>query len=470
MSAAPITASFARPVRRSFQARVVGAARWIRDRFPWTFSGFVAGFGGAWAFWQIGLKRLDFVVLVLGGAATALVALSTLATLVAAALLRWRPPARDARDSIEGECELWTRTGYAQWRRRWLPLVSVQWSWLEPDAEVKLLGKGPRAEEWVRVRRRGIHARVVRRFDVGDLLGFTRICFERADERKVRFVPHTGLLDRIEVVRGVAGGEDFAHPEGPAEGSPYDLRPYVPGDPLRFVLWKVFARTRTLVVRTPERALSPARHAVAYLVTDASDEPAAGAARMAVDAGALGRDWVLGTDGSDQDADDPRSALDLLARSAHAGSSASGRDLAPFLGRVSPTGEHRAVIFVPSRMGPWVDRVLSAFNGRGGEIEFVVCTDGISEPVEGPWWRRWTAPRGDGSGRELDEVSEVIRALSGPRSRVLVLDRKAGQIFGEAHVQKMAQVQSESPRKGKGKTSTKSVGKRNAKSDDQEAA
>lgn len=421
--------------------RATRAAQWSRDRFPLTAAGLIAGAGGAYALFAYGLARLDFVLLVIGASALALVSFALLGTLLAAALIRWRAPAQQRAEAIEGECETWIRTGYVQWRRRWIPLVSVRWTWVEPQAELRLEARGPKLEEWVRVQRRGIYPRLVRRFDVGDFFGFCQLRFELTDDRKLRFVPNVGALDRIEVVRGVAGGDDFAHPEGPPDGSPLDLRPYVPGDPLRFILWKIFARTRELVVRTPERALSPARHAVAYLVTDPSDEPSAGAARAAVDVGALGQDWVLGADGSEHDAENQGAALDLLANSAHAPGAAGGRDLARFLQRVAPTGERRAVIFVPAKPGPWIDRVLGAFDARGGEIEFIVCTDGIEEGRASKWWARWSSdsetPRSGAS--PLDEVVKVVQALDGPRSKVLVLDRRAGQIYGRAHVQKMVQ-------------------------------
>lgn len=424
---------------RGLVARLRGAAQWVRHRFPLTFAGLVAGAAGAWAFFDYGLGRLDFVLLVIGASALLMVSLALLGTVVSAALIRYRAPASQHDANIEGECETWIRTGFEQWRRRWIPLVSVRWDWVEPKAELRLEARGPKLEEWVRVQRRGIYPRLVRRFDVGDFFGFCRLQFEMVDDRRLRFVPNVGALDRIEVVRGVAGGDDFAHPEGPPDGSPLDLRPYVPGDPLRFVLWKIFARTRELVVRTPERALSPARHAVAYLVTDASDEPSAGAARAAVDVGALGEDWVLGADGASRDAENQGAALDLLANSAHA-SSAGGRDLANFLQRVAPTGERRAVIFVPARKGPWVDRVLGAFDARGGEIEFIVCTDGIAPARPAKWWARWSTRDDElGGASALEDVVEVVKALEGPRSKVLVLDRKGGQIYGKAHVQKMMQ-------------------------------
>ena len=50
------------------------------------------------------------------------------------------------------------------------------------------------------------------------------------------------------------------------DGDRIELRRYVPGDSARFIHWKVFGRTRKLMVRVPERALSRARRTVGVLV------------------------------------------------------------------------------------------------------------------------------------------------------------------------------------------------------------
>ena len=279
-------------------SRIVRGSRRVVDLQPLTLSGALAGLGGCVALFYYGLERLDFVLLTLGGAMLGLTSVALLSTLLAALLIRTRgghsPQGEDGPQGLEGECEFWVRTGFRLPRRRWLPFVTVSWEWVEPEAELRARIDGAELEEWVFVRRRGIYDEVRRRFDVGDVFGLTRLRFEQREARHLRFLPSVGGLERVDVIRGVSGGDDFAHPEGPQSGSPYDLRPYAPGDPLRFILWKVFARTRELVVRAPERALSPAQQAVAYLVTDLRDEPAAGTARAAIDVGALGEGWLFG--------------------------------------------------------------------------------------------------------------------------------------------------------------------------------
>ena len=186
----------------------------------------------------------------------------------------------------------------------------------------------------------------------------------------------------------------------------------------------------------------PAQQAVAYLVTDLRDEPAAGTARAAVDAGALGEGWLFGADGSEHDADAPAEALELLTRSAQAATEAGGAGLASFLSRAAPTGEQRAVVFVPPRRGPWLDRVLNAFDGRRGHMEFVVCIDGAerdeAEPSRLGRWM-WGEEAGAKEVDRWSEVLEVVKALRGPNARVLVIDRRNGAVYADSHLEKMAQ-------------------------------
>nr|WP_255216770.1 DUF58 domain-containing protein [Pseudenhygromyxa sp. WMMC2535] len=248
----------------------------------------------------------------------------------------------------------------------------------------------------------------------------------------------------------MAGGDDISHPEGPQDGELYDLRHYNPGDPIRFVLWKVFARTRQLVVRSPERALSPVRQTCAYLVAGAGDEPAAGAARLAVERGALGSEWVLGADGNGEDATRKDQAVDLLARSASVDHGAGGRGLGEFLTRRSLGGAGRAVVFVPGRPGPWLDAVIEqcgAAGRGGGRIEFVVGTDGIEPPKPRRWYQRLAVrepaaqiPPGATAPVTTVEVGEVVRALSSV-GRVIVVDRAAGRVYGGGHLSALAQAQ-----------------------------
>ncbi|MBL8604853.1 MAG: DUF58 domain-containing protein [Myxococcales bacterium] len=420
-------------------ARAVGV-------FPLTPLGLFVVALSALAGVRYGWREVDLVLLVVGlvGAGLGVV---TMLVSGATALWLWLKLRRlPEGGTVKGECGYPVRTGFSIRSLWFIPMVRVRWQWVSPEAAVNTVALNGRLVEEVTPMRRGMHDTVLRRFEVSDAFGLTRVVFTVREPRGVRFMPSVGNLKNMHVVRSISGGDNIAHPAGPPEGERVDLRNYAQGDPIKFVLWKVYARSRQLVVRTPERAIAPVKQTVAYVVSGRGDEPAAGAARVAVDSGALGSEWVLGADGNDVVAKNPAQALEVLARSAHTEEPAWGAGLTRFLDSATPGKAARAVVFVPATRGPWLDRVVAAARSRGASnqplspVEFVVCTDGIAAPEKGGWWRRLAyQPEAEKAGPDAPpvatrgEVAEVVSALAAARARVLVVDRRAGKVYSEGH-------------------------------------
>lgn len=431
--------------RRTKVRSALGLAARAVGLFPLTGLGLLVAVVAALALWRYGLERLDLVLLVVGAAFVGLTALGLVAV-VATSLGLWLHLRRRVigGEPVEVECGFAHRTGFSLGGVRWVPLVDVTWTWVDPRAELRIVVERGRLVEEVVGTRRGVVAGVARRIEVRDVLGLCAVAWVWRDSRPLRFVPTVGALRNLEVIRGMAAGEDLPHPEAPAEGGPFDMRAYAPGDPIRFVLWKVFAKTRDLVVRTPERALAPARQTAAYLVTGHADEAAAGAARLAVSAGALGSGWTLGADGCSEPAKTPQGAVELLTRSAATPEARGGADLAGFIGDHADRASARLVVFVPGRPGPWLPPVAAAVRQYGDRIELVICVDGI---VRGAGSRRWAAALGRGpsqagprAGSEatlatVDELRAVLQGLRG--AKITVVDRRAGQVYGPDHLRVM---------------------------------
>lgn len=415
--------------------------------FPLTPLGILVLGASAYALFEYGLSRIDLVLLVIGAVGLGIGAFGLIATVIAALILYSRERRRikesHGEAGLDVECGYPVPTGFSLPRLRFIPFIAITWRWLEPSAQVRVVPKGRQLREEVIAARRGRVGAVVRELEVGDIFGISQIRMRLTEQRKVRFVPSVGQLKRVDVIRGMAGGEDISHPDGPQEGELYDLRHYSPGDPIRFVLWKVFARTRQLVVRAPERALSPIRQTCAYLVAGDGDEPAAGAARLAVEHGSFGTDWVLGADGSRDDATRKDQAIDLLARSADVEERSCGKGLGEFLKRRSQGSIGRAVVFVSGRPGPWLDTVTEQskqMSGRGSRIEFVVGTDGIIPAPKRKWLARVAlrdapspVPPGATAPVTTEQVGEVVRVLSNI-GRVIVVDRASGRVFAGGHL------------------------------------
>jgi len=427
--------------------KIASALRTARNVFPLTVKGVLLLGGSGLALKWYGLAHIDLLLLVVGGVGLALGALAFLVVTPAAIVLFL-----SQRRPVEG-LPLTLTTGFAArtgftLRSVWfVPLLAIEWTWETPDAEVRTDSEQGRRREWIQPRRRALLDHVTRRFTVGDAWGLAKVSFARSEPRSVRIVPFVGALRGVPVVRALAGGDDFYDPLGAPQGDRADMRAYGPGDPVRLILWKVFAKSRALMVRTPERARSPTQKTVAYVVAGPGDEAAAGAARAAVQNGALGRAWRLGADGCDTDATTLEAAEELFARSGNAALERGGEGLAPFLDRVAGEGAGRAaaraVVFVPARPGPWMAHVVAAArsqkkaagaSGASSGIEILVCTDGVAnEPVRSLWARLLTAPPPFDSARAAQrDLTAVTTALGAAHVPIVLIDRAAGRVYHNA--------------------------------------
>ena len=412
-------------------AKLVGWLRW----FPFTFGGLLIAAACVLSFFHYGFGKIDLILLGVGAVGLGIAAVSLIFTVLAAVITYRRVKRMSATEATKLECGYWAPTGFSLPSLWYVPFVSVAWDWHEPKARVRVTRKRGRTREEVFPERRGWTGQITRRFDIGDIFGLCKVSFDAPQKGEVRFMPWVGALKNMHVLRGMAMGDDISHPEGPPEGDRYDMRHYVAGDPIRFVLWKVFAKSRELVVRTPERAISHARQTAVYMVADEGDEPAAGAARVAVDVGAFGGDWVLGADGCKDTTQNKDEAMEILARSAHASKAQSGAGLANFLQSTSPGSMRRAVVFVPPRPGPWLARVAKAARTMGSNsalssVGFIIGVDGIDiAPERGRVGRLMIENRVDeaaGSVATVEELNEIVKQLG---HNVLIVDRVRGQIF-----------------------------------------
>jgi hypothetical protein len=385
---------------------------------------------------RYGVGHRDLVLLVVAGVGLVVAAIALVAV-VGTAVVTWaalRGGGDGAAGALEREAGVAARTGFTVHHPWFVPFVAVDWTWESPEVEVVVERDGRWLHERVTPRRRGDHEGIVRRVVVADLFGISNVAFRVRERRRARFVPGTGRLEQMQVVQGMAGGDALSHPDGPPAGDRLDMRRYGDGDPIRFVLWKVFARTRQLVIRNPENALSPVSQTVAYLVAGRGDEAAAGAARVAVRCGALGGDWTFGADGHGEPATTAAGAMELIVRSGHVAPGAGGEGLARFLAGTGSGTTRRAVVFVPGTPGPWIDRVLAATraSGRGGTLDFMVCADDLDRtPVDGPVKRLLLvgAPADAEVRATAAGLRAVVAALGGGGARVMLVDRAGGRVL-----------------------------------------
>ena len=426
--------------RRRWSA-VADDARALRDIFPFTPLGLVLLVGTAAATVAWGIGKSDLVVYALGIATLGVGGVCLVAVFTTALVLKLTL-GQSTSAALAVECATPTQTGFSISTLWFVPLIVVRWRWTSPEAKTELLRMRGRKHERVTILRRGLYEEVVRRVEVLDPFYLTKLAFQVKETRKIRALPSTGAMKQMRIIRSLASGEDHPDPTGAAEGDRADIRNYVSGDPIRYILWRVFAKSRQLVVRTPERALATARKAYAYLVAAPGDEPAAGAARVAIESGVLGSDWVFGADGVDEHADTRTRALEVVAQSARATPQQGGAGLARFMQRYGTHGA-RVLVFVPAIPGPWLARVAA---GAPRGTEFIVCTDGVVPRQRRNLARKLAtldrrAPPDNAADESMtgsdepftvareDQVDEVVKTLSSARARVVLADRRAGRVY-----------------------------------------
>lgn len=426
--------------RRSAPIRRVGRRaqrilRRVADWIPITPLGVLVACGAGAALKWLAFPELDLVWLVVGFAALGLVALALVAVLVGTSWVklatRGRRHAEVDRRTIETGRLL--PTGFTAPSLFFLPLVQIEWSWEAPErASVELTKQRGRLREEVRLEERGHVRGVRRRIVIQDAFGLARLAVRQRDPVELTVLPHAGKLGESPLLVSHSGGDERPHPMGVDDGDRVELRRYAPGDPARFIHWKVFGRTRKLMVRMPERALSPARRTLAYQVAGQDDDASAAAARVAIETGTFGSDFRFGADGTAGDTHRADEAVEMIVRSAEA-RDAGAAGLEAFLRRAEQSGPASLVVFVPPRPGPWLARVAATVKPRAPRSRLVVTTDGIDADPKPALWRRMLMLPSSREGTPSAELEQVIAALSATRAEVIVLDRKTGRRLGKKH-------------------------------------
>jgi hypothetical protein len=380
-----------------------------------------------WVLKAYGLARRDSVVLALGICGLAILACSVILVILTTLWLRIR---RQRCETAPLALEAGTafRTGYVLGRVNWNPLVRVDLAWERPEGVTVqgVAGRGGLHEE-ATATERTLCDTVVRRVTVTDILGLSRLTFRRRLDQPIQALPSCGQVKPLHLLQQNIPGDQIAHPEGQPAGDYIEMRRYTPGDPLKLVLWKVYARTRRMLVRTPERAVAPCEKTLAYLVAAEADEPAAGIARAVLENGSLGNDFIFCADGEEVPTRNVHEAIEQVVRSSNArGHGGSG--LGQFLAQGESQGIGACILFVPGRPRAWLNRVAETVAGNRGPFRVIIGVDGIATAKPGRL-RRLLLHEKPGSSTRVADVRQVYDRLLGLGADVCVVNRVSGKIL-----------------------------------------
>lgn len=415
---------------RSWFRTIVGA-------FPVTKTGiaFLALF--CVAVWFRGVLNLDLVLLV-AGIAGILVILVLLFCTASGTFFLFRA-ARRAKtpDTLDLATRLPQPTGYCVRYPRRLPFTVVRWNWIndgggKTTAEISIKHEKGILTELAAPARRCIVEQVIRRFSVRDIFGLTEISWRRAEKTHLRVLPERGRLTQMPPPAGMADGEDIPDQFARPGGDRVEMRSYAPGDPLRMVLWKVYAHSGRMMVRIPERSIIEQRKGCGYLVNGANDDATAAVARIAIERGLLGEDWCFGAEGVESYATQTDAALETLARSGEADYENRSGALGAFLSRMRNEGRQFCILFLPPEAQAWT----YAAEHMDGNLRIQTLT-GIDEifpeqsKSSGLVHRvsEWFLRSENGDGATLDTLRQVISAAPLLNCVSHAAERQTGRLF-----------------------------------------
>lgn len=425
-----------------------GLAQRVREHFPLTVQGLVVLVIAILALQRFGYGRMDLVVFALAVCALAIVCFTTVIVLLGGLILRQQIQndlemealLRHHTPRIKVEAGYPNETGFSLSTMPWLPLIGVTWEIVMPDAIVsrnRLSEDEKRWEEVIIPTKRCRSHSITRRYTVRDVLGFSRFSWRFTQEGEILALPQAGNIKVLPLLRSLTAEDGIPDPGGNPEGDRMEIRPYVPGDSVRNILWKAYARNRTLNVRLAERSVFHSNRTLAYMLSSPHDEAAAAVARVAVESGALGDDWLLGADGSDTASNVADEALEMIAGS-RALTAPLAYGLDRFLAAHAQQGSVHCIVFVGASMAPWLEQLRATVKRFRVRFSVLMATDGlISEPPSSTWQRlifrssatQLPASEGQDKGTEVAQLNRLLTEVGQLVESTLLVDRHTGQSF-----------------------------------------
>ena len=339
-------------------------------------------------------------------------------------------------DPVSVEVGFPNETGFAVSSLKFLPLVKMNWKIAYPDkieTRIRTLKETTLSEEIVPSQRCMVK-HVTREFMLFDVLEFCRYSWFQSQPQNFTALPQVNTLRTIPQLRSLNAEDGVSNPSGKPEGDRMEIRRYAPGDSIRDVMWKVYAKTRQLNVRLAEKSVSQDTQTIAYLLSSERDEAAAAIARMAIETGALGEDWTFGADGSDLPCKDLNSALDAVAKS-RAIEAPHEYGLDKFLQSAIDKSSAYCIIFAAAEVAPWLPKILETVHRLSSGFSIVLATDGFTEQNERKIWENFLFKHDTLSkikysrGSPKSDILQLLTQLKQRVESIVVIDRQSGQGF-----------------------------------------
>jgi len=420
----------------------VHSLRSIAGMFPLTLQGLITLLVTATALSIYGYGAMDLVVFALAICALSILVASLFCVLISGILIHRRvlqllQTSAAAVKAVHVEAGFPNESGFTLPALSWFPLVKLSWRMIYPDhmiTRIRIDAENTLHEEII-PGKRCLTDHIVRQFTVSDVLGFCRYSWRQRQDRGCMALPQTNTIKPLPLLRSMTAEDGIPNPSGNPDGDRMEIRPYVPGDSVRNIMWKVYARNRQLNVRLAEKSVFHSKRTVAYLLSSPNDEAAAAIARMALETGALGEDWAFAADGTDTPCTTLTSALAAVARSRAIGRP-HGYGLDGFLQQaVGQSGAH-CIVFAAAETAPWAKQLKSTMARFPGHFSLVLATDGFNDQATRRVWQQILLRAGEpagfgGSGSSQADLRNLLTELGQLVESTLVVDRKTGFSFDQ---------------------------------------
>jgi hypothetical protein len=431
---------------------VLHALRTLAGLFPLTIQGTITLLVTASALSVFGYGSMDLVVFALSICALAILVFCLFCTVTFGVVMQRRirkeqelqtTSHTQAGRDINVEAGYPNETGFKLRGTSFLPLVRVDWKVVYPDhieTRTRFDDSGYLVEEII-PSRRCLSEKLVRQFTISDVLGFCRFSWRLEQAGHCMALPKISSVKSLPLLRSLTAEDGIPNYSGQPEGDRMEIRPYAPGDSVKNIMWKVYARTRQLNVRLPEKSVFHSKRTVAYLLGSPNDEAAAAVARVALQSAAFGEDWSFGADGTETPCEDLPTALRAVARS-RALDKPYSYGLDRFLERAAGHAMAHCIVFAAAEQAHWLPLLKATINKYRGQITLVLATDGLEEAVTPGLWQRLllrseTQPAGASQGtggRSL--ILDLLTDFGQLVESTLIVDRKTGLSFDQ-HMRKV---------------------------------
>ena len=265
-------------------------------------------------------------------------------------------------------------------------------------------------------------------FEVADIFGLNRTLIQRNIPFHLEVQAQRPALESPQL-HLPNEGDDSAHPAGSLAGDYVDMRRYAPGDPQRFILWKAFARSRKLLVRTPERAQSKEPAIALVLMTCHQDSEAADVARYFLEQ--AHEKLAFGAAGLSEVAFNVHDALALLKTSGGIDEFSVESVCDSLATLLKDT--HQRVVVVASPQDTALTQRLTELTHRLGVTPHVIVSSSDTSKPPSSRWQQFGILNPKDSGSRFVNLSHTIEGLKSSNWNFEIINPKSGRRWEANH-------------------------------------